>query len=149
MWNSSRRWKHLSNQVIDQLPATEQQIKQIREHQQLDETCCQIINYCHNGSPDRSTLKGTLKCYYVPVANELSVHDGLLLRGNRMVIPLSLHQEIIGKIHSGYQGTTKCRQREQGSVWWPGMGQVSHVWQKSISIGESGGNHKGPVEQNR
>lgn len=65
------------NQVIEQLPATEQRIKQIREHQQLDETCCQIIKYCYNGWPDRSTLKGTLKCY-VPIANELSVHDGLL-----------------------------------------------------------------------
>ena len=122
MRNSSRRWKHLSNQVIDQLPATEQRIKQIREHQQLDKTCCQIINYCHNGWPDRSTLKGTLKCF-VPVANELSVHDGLLLRGNRMVIPLPLHQEILGKIHSGHQGTTKCRQRVRQSVWWPGIGK--------------------------
>ena len=37
------------NQVIDQLPATEQWIKQIREHQQLDETCCQIIKHRHNG----------------------------------------------------------------------------------------------------
>ena len=54
--------------------------------------------------------------YYIPVKNELSVNNGILLRGNRLIIPSSLHPEIIEKLHSGHQGFTKCQQRAKDSV---------------------------------
>jgi len=57
------------------------------------------------------------------VKDELSVHKGLLLRGNRLVIPPALRKEILAKIHSGHQGATKCRARARQSVWWPGLGK--------------------------
>ena len=59
--------------------------------------------------------------YYIPVKNELSVNNGILLRGNRLIIPSSLRPEIIEKLHSGHQGFTKCQQQAKDSVWWPGI----------------------------
>ena len=46
---------------------------------------------------------------------------GLLLRGNRIVIPSSLRADILEKLHSGHQGMTKCRQTAKDSAWWPGI----------------------------
>ncbi len=53
--------------------------------------------------------------------SELSETDGLLTRGNRIIIPESLRGEIIERIHEGHLGLTKCRERAQTSVWWPGL----------------------------
>ena len=58
---------------------------------------------------------------YYSVASEISVQQGLLMRGGRIIIPPSLRQEILGKIHAGQQGITKCRERARQSVWWPRM----------------------------
>ena len=41
------------------------------------------------------------------------------MRGSRVVIPDSLQAEILERLHTGHQGTTKCRQRAKDSVWWP------------------------------
>ena len=38
-----------------------------------------------------------------------------------IVIPVVMREEILGRIHSGYQGVTKCRERDNLSVLWPGI----------------------------
>lgn len=38
-----------------------------------------------------------------------------------MIIPASLRQSILQKIHTGHQGIVKCRERARQSVWWPGL----------------------------
>ena len=53
--------------------------------------------------------------------NELSVCNNLLIRGDRVVIPPTLQRDVVEKLHSGHQGTTKCRERAKHSVWWPGI----------------------------
>ncbi|PAA93919.1 hypothetical protein BOX15_Mlig008473g1 [Macrostomum lignano] len=53
--------------------------------------------------------------------DELSVHAGLLLRGNRIVIPAELQQLTIGLAHQGHLGQKKTCDRLQRKVWWPGM----------------------------
>ena len=55
------------------------------------------------------------------VRNKLSLHDDLLLRGNRIVIPSDLKQDILHKLHEGHQGIVKCSLRAKESVWWPGI----------------------------
>ena len=77
--------------IINQLPASQQQLQQIKQHQLKDEISEKIVEDCRNGRPHtcRSTLKGALKSF-LPVAQELSVHNGQFVRGSMNIIPASL-----------------------------------------------------------
>lgn len=37
------------------------------------------------------------------------------------MVPISLREETLRKIHQGHQGIMKCRLRAQTTVWWPGL----------------------------
>ena len=79
-----------------------------------------IETICIQEWPAKHLLKGPIKKYY-PVFTELSVLDGLLLRGNRIIIPELLRDEVIKRLHTGHMGLTKTLDRAKAAVWWPGM----------------------------
>ena len=45
------------------------------------------------------------------IRGELSLHDELLVRGDRIVVPFSLRKQILERIHEGHMGVAKCRER--------------------------------------
>ena len=105
---------------MNSLPATEKRLAEIRMKQDQDEVCAKIKQYCDSEWPQSKFIPGAVKPY-LPVASQLSVVDGLLMRGSRIVIPVSMRLEILDCLHSGHQGINKCRARAGQSVWWPGM----------------------------
>ena len=82
------------NSVFQTIPATERRLKEIRLHQEEHEITWQIAEYCQSGWPAKAALLGVIKPYH-PVAPELSVEKGLLMRGSRIVIPASLRVSML------------------------------------------------------
>ena len=106
--------------IHQSLPATDNFLHKSADSIQRDPVCAKLIQYCQQGWPDRFHMKGPVKSYY-PVANELSYHNKLLYRGNRLIIPPELQSEVLSRLHSVHQGVTKCLARAKQSVWWPGL----------------------------
>ena len=52
---------------------------------------------------------------------ELVLEDGLILKGDRVVIPESLRDTILNTIHTGHHGETKCILLATESIFWPGI----------------------------
>ena len=46
---------------------------------------------------------------YANVISELSVINGLLLRGERLVMPEKLQKKVVDAAHEGHQGITKTK----------------------------------------
>ena len=69
----------------------------------------------------------------MPVLSLLSVHEGLLMRNNRTVIPKPIQAETLIAIHSGHHGITKCREHAKHSVWWPGLNKAVEAMVKNCS----------------
>lgn len=58
---------------------------------------------------------------YRAVASELAVCEGVVLRGNRLVIPSSLRKRILNLANSVHQGITRTKALLRSKVWWPGV----------------------------
>ena len=104
--------------VVESLPASEEQLLRIQQHQENDEACQLITSYCQTGWPEKRILPALVGPYY-SLASEISKEHGLLMRGSRIIIPTSLRKEMLNRVHYGHQGITKCRAKARQSVWWP------------------------------
>lgn len=50
---------------------------------------------------------------------ELCFHEGILLRGNKIVVPRSLRQRVLKAAHEGHPGIVAMKNRLRTKVWWP------------------------------
>lgn len=89
-----------------------------------DVTCKKVKEHCLAGWPEKHSVSKELMPYE---RAELTVPDDILLKGDRLIISVTLQKEILTKIQDGHQGMTKCHARAQHSVWWPGIS--SHICQ--------------------
>ena len=53
----------------------------------------------------------------------LTVEDGLVLKGTRIIIPDKKREEILKLIHEGHLGLSKCKMRAKETVYWPGINE--------------------------
>ncbi|KAK3741501.1 hypothetical protein QZH41_002971 [Actinostola sp. cb2023] len=60
-------------------------------------------------------------CEYQQVKQELTVANGVILRGTRIIVPETLRQRMIMLAHSGHQGIVKTKRLLRDSVWFPGI----------------------------
>ena len=108
------------NETLAYLPASDARLEEIRKHQAADPTCQALFQYVRSSWPDQRLLPDSLKIYFSKRAF-ITVADGLLLHGSRLVIPQSLRHQVLEQLHTGHLGITKCRDRAKQSVWWPGL----------------------------
>ena len=73
----------------------------------------------------RNWLRGLRKGeigQYDSLKDELSITtDDLVLRGNRLCIPVKLQKRIVDIAHQGHQGIVKTKQLVRNYVWFPGI----------------------------
>ena len=98
--------------VINGLPASDSRIEEIRKAQEASDQISTAAHYTRVGWPAAEA------CHpYFPVRDQLSVVNGLLLYGNRLIIPPELRGVILSRIHGdGHMGINKCRERAATSV---------------------------------
>lgn len=53
--------------------------------------------------------------------NELSLHDGWLLWGGRIVIPPQLRNRMVDELHKAHPRIVKMKILARQYVWWPGI----------------------------
>ena len=61
---------------------------------------------------------------YHQIKKELSVSNGLILRGTRIIVPEKLRVQMIMLAHSGHQGIFKTKRFMRDSVWFSGIDRM-------------------------
>ena len=82
---------------------------------------------------------------------ELSALDGLVFKGEKLVVPRVMRPEMLRRIHTGHLGIEKCKKRTRDVLFWPGMNaQIQELVSKCVICLEStAANHKEPLINRR
>ena len=93
----------------------------LRHIAEQDDEYQQLKHYIEVGFPQKRDQMPT-KCQgYWNVRNQLTVDDGLIIFGCRLLIPVKLRQSALHQLHDAHQGTVRTKSRARLIVYWPGM----------------------------
>lgn len=91
----------------------------LRRESRRDKILSLVINYVLSGWPNRVS-ETALKPYYNR-RYELSVEEECLMWGHKIIVPLSLRNNVLSELHKGHFGVTKMKSEARDRVWWPGL----------------------------
>ena len=58
---------------------------------------------------------------YFTFKDDITMCDGVLLKGNKIINPKSSHTKMVDKIQESHLGIAKFKQLARDSMFWPGM----------------------------
>ena len=80
-----------------------------------------LFSFVTNGFPEHKSDLPEVTRQYWQVRSGLTVDDGIVLCGSRLVIPPSMRRETLVMLHDGHQGIERTKQRARRIVHWPGI----------------------------
>ena len=96
-------------QITSQLNARSDSLQQIREATQADDTLAILKYTIQQGWPNSiKEVPSEIQPFWT-FHEELTIEDGLILNGMRIVIPSKKQDDILKLIHEGHLGLTKCK----------------------------------------
>ena len=96
-------------------------ISMVKEVAAKDPVMNLLKNMIYRGWPDyRKQCPHELWDYW-NFRCDLVLEDGLILKGDRIIIPEALRENVLKAIHLGHQGETKSILLAREAVFWPGI----------------------------
>ena len=109
------------NLIMSNIPVCSTEIELIHEETSKDPTLTLLRHYIHMGWPiDRRMLPQELHTFW-NYREDLSMENGLITKGARLLIPSTLRRKVLEQIHDGHLGIEKCMLKARDSVFWPGI----------------------------
>ena len=103
--------------LLDHLSSTTFDATFIKKWTNTDPVLAQVRNFCLQGWP-RASLTAEFKPY-VSRKDELSILDGCVLWGSRIVIPPQGRTQVLNELHEAHTGASKMKMLARAYVWWP------------------------------
>ena len=92
---------------------------EVRTGTRRDPILPQVVKYVQQGWPNYNSDEA-LKPYFSR-KDELSVQDGCLLWGNRVVTPPKERARAVEELHETHPGICRMKALARSYVWWPKM----------------------------
>ena len=108
---------------VDALPVTSEKKDLMIRATGEDEELQQLRLMVEKGWPDTlSAVPNGAKLYF-HIRDEIHHSDGLLFKGQKIIIPKALRADMLKLIHESHLGAEKSKERARAVLYWPLMGQ--------------------------
>ena len=117
--NHDNRARIMNVNIFGNIP--DAHLEEIQEATKKDNGLQDVMELVMNGWPDGKRNIPPSALPYFDIRDTLSAADGVLLKGEAIVIPQSLRSRIRKRLHSSHLGADSMLRRARSSVFWPGM----------------------------
>ena len=106
---------------IQHVTFTHDKFNIIRGVTERDPILYAVYHITLNGWPNRFNDVPCIACQFWSVRDELTIDNGLLLKGDRVCIPPELYQRLLSELHEGHKGIEKMQHLTREKIYWQGM----------------------------
>lgn len=107
-------------------------LDQLRAETGNDELLKLVKGYVIKGWPPKLT-DVRIKAYYL-CRSQLSVENGCIMRGHKVVIPTSLYKTVLSELHRSHLGIVKTKAEARSRFWFPGIDQAIEAMISSCDV---------------
>ena len=105
--------------ITKQLPATADRLHQFHTETAQDEELALLKHIVQaQWLTDIHDLPKEIQPYWT-FHEEMTIEDSLLLKGTHIIVPHTLHKEMMQLLHTGHLRLEKCLNRAKQSMYWP------------------------------
>lgn len=103
------------------LNVTKKRLQEVRRQTQHDEALQTLKSIILTGWPEQKEEVPVNIREYWHYRDELTVQDGILYKGCRIIIPKGMHRQMLARIHSSHLGVESCLRKSRDVLFWPNM----------------------------
>ena len=93
---------------------------EVRKETFKDPVLSRVHEFVLSGWPDEFEAENVFQPY-VRKKDELTVEDGCVLLGCRVVVPEKLREKVLEELHVGHVGICRMKMLSRSFVWWPNI----------------------------
>jgi len=109
--------------LVSSLPVSKEKLVAFQKATESDTNMQQLLSVVRHGWPKSfKSVHPSLRQYW-NVRDEIHEVEGVLFKGNCIIVPLTMRPAMLQLIHEGHLGVEKCRARARQILYWPGMSQ--------------------------
>ena len=115
--NSTENYvRYICNAAVPKAMTTDE----VKQSTANDQTLQAVINAINTERWDDVLVQS-----YKRLRDELSVYDGIVLRGTRIIIPTELQSKAVDIAHVGHQGIVKTKRLLREKIWFPAIDSLA------------------------
>jgi len=119
---------------IKNLPMSPKKISQFTNESKTDVEIKALVSMCNNGwAQTVDEVPQHIKKYW-SMKNDLKRENELLFFNYKLVVPKSLQNYVMSKVHMGHQGETRCKLLSRKHFYWTSMSKDIEMFVKSCVI---------------
>ena len=99
----------------------DERLQQIRDATATDQSLTILGEIILKGWPNQKDGVPMEALPYFNYRDELTIQDGIVYRGDRIIVPKALRQDMKNRVHAGHLGINSCLRRARDLIYWPGM----------------------------
>ena len=109
------------NTVLKTLQFSDSRLEQVKYETSQDDELKVLMDTVISGWPENKEQCSPLLYPYWNIRAELSVANGIIFKGTKVVIPKGMRSRMLKKVHEGHMGAVKSKSRAREVIYWPGM----------------------------
>lgn len=137
--------------LANYVKARPERIEEFKRFTKEDQTLLEIQRLILNGWPEENKkLRDDVKAFH-KFREEMAFQEGLVFRGNRIVVPAALRTKMIERLHLAHNGIEATTKLANNNLYWPGMTQqiIDKVKMCEICAKFSASQRKQPMQSHQ